>query len=161
MTVWRISSRERLIKRFFSGLVSLIPMKEGVILSVHQKVPELWKVELSECIRPLTKLKGDEELLPISDELVGCRTISDGLLCLDQLFGFPFDATLELGDFSLSSIAFSNSLSYARGESDFSSNTGSIPLVVYILNVANEAFVSSVMIMGPGDEYTLSVACNS
>ena len=49
VTVGRISSRERLIKRFFSGLESLIPMKEGVILSVHQKVPELWKFELSEC----------------------------------------------------------------------------------------------------------------
>ena len=86
---------------------------------------------------------------------------------MDQLFGFPFDATLELGDFSLSSIALSDSLSYGRGESDFSSNTtassdvGSIPLVVDILNVANEAFVSSMMTMGPGDEYTPSVVCNS
>ena len=166
VTVSRISSRERLMKRFFSGLVSVVPMKEGVILSVNQNVPELWNFELSECIRPLTKLTGDEELIPISNELVGCRRKSDGLLCLDQLFGLSFNATLELGDFSLSSIAFPDSLSYGRRESDFSSNTTapsdvtSIPLVVDILDVANEAFVSSITTMGPGDEYTLSFACN-
>ena len=36
MTVSRISSRELLMKSFFSGLVSVIPIKEGVILSVNQ-----------------------------------------------------------------------------------------------------------------------------
>ena len=165
--VSRISSRERLMKRFFSGLVSLIPMKEGVILSLNQNVPELWNFELSECIRPLTNLTGDEELIPISNELVGCRRKSDGLLCLDQLLGFSFDTTLELGDFYLSSIAFPDSLCYGRRESDFSSNTtapsevGSIPLVVDILDVASGAIFSSITTMGPGDEYTLSVACNS
>ena len=165
VTVSRISSHELLMKRFFSGLVSVIPMKEGVILSVNQNVPELWDFELSECIRPLTKLTGDEELIPISNKLVGCRRKSDGLLCLDQLFGFSFDTTLELGDSSLSSIAFPGSLSYGKRESDISSNStahsddGSIPLVVDILDVANEAFVSSVTTMGPGDDYT--VACNS
>lgn len=165
--VSRISSGERLMKRFFPGLVSLIPMKEGVLLSEDQNVPELWNFELSECIRPLAKLTGDEELIPISNELVGCRGKSDGLLCLDQLFGFSFDTTLELGDFSLSSIAFPDSLSYGRRESDLSSNTtassdvGSIPVVVDILDVANEAMVSSITTMCPGDEYTLSVACNS
>ena len=167
VTVSRISSRQLLMKRSFSGLVSVIPMKEGVILSANQNVPELWNFELSECIRPLTKLTGDEELIPISNELVACRRKSDGLLCLDQLFGFSFDTTLELDNFSLSSIAFPDSLSYGKTGSDISSNTtahstdGSIPLVFDILDVASEAFVSSVTTMGPGDDYTLSVACNS
>lgn len=85
---------------------------------------------------------------------------------MDQLFEFSCDTTLELGDFYVSSIAFPDSLSYGRREGDLSSNTtassdGSIPLVVDILNVANEGIVSSVATMGPGDEYTLSVACNS
>lgn len=81
--------------------------------------------------------------------------------------GISFDTTWELGDFSPSSIAFPDSLSYGKREIDISSNTtahrddGSIPLVVDILDVANEAFVSSVTAMGPGDDYTLSMACNS
>ena len=162
VTISSMSSRKVLMKKIFSGLVSLIPTKEGVIVCVSQQVPELWNFELSECIRLLTKLTGNEELIPISDELVGCRRKRD-MSSLDQSFRLSFDTVLELGDFSLSSIAFPDSLFYGRTENNSSVNAiphsevGSIPLVVDILDITNDEFATPVSTMGPGDEYTLSV----
>ena len=50
--------------------VPFMPTKEGVVLFVNEKIPELWNFELTEFVRPFTELKGVMRLSPVSGELV-------------------------------------------------------------------------------------------
>ena len=162
VTVLRMSSLEVLITKTFTGLVSLLPMKEGIIICLQGKVPELWNFELSECIRPLTVLTGNEELIPVSEELVACLrrnyipTLNYSLIrCNEDL--------LDLDDNSCSSIPFppgyfSRGTENTSSEDIFHCDVGSELLVLNILNVSKGTFVSSVTVVGP-DGY--SVWCNS
>ena len=97
VTVLRMSSREILVKKVFSGSVSLFPTKEGMILFRDRKEAELWNFELSELIRPLIRLNENEfqDLFAISDELIGCRCRRFPALCSDESFD-PVDNSLEL-----------------------------------------------------------------
>ena len=74
VTVIQMSTLEILAKKTFtSPSASLVPMKEGVVLCLKHKVPELWNFELTECIRPIAGLNGTEKLICISDELIACE----------------------------------------------------------------------------------------
>ena len=81
VTVWKMSSRETMKKRSFSGIVSLIPSKEGVIIVNKHNVAKLWNFELSEIIRILPKLEVAEftELHAISGELIACWDLQRSL----------------------------------------------------------------------------------
>ena len=166
VTVLRMSRLEILSTKTFTYLVSLIPMEEGVIIFLEGKVPELWDFELSECIRPLTILTGNEELIPVSEELVACRRI-DTILDLYDRLSRSFDDILELDDNSISSIPFPHSLFEERIQTSYSENNdchcefGSEPLVLNILNVSKGKFVSSVTTLGPCLHSRHSVSCNS
>lgn len=48
-------------------------MKEGVVLCFKHRVPELWDFELTECVRPLVRLKGTEKFIRLSDKLIACQ----------------------------------------------------------------------------------------
>ena len=74
VTVFRMSSQEILVKMSFTcPSLSLVPVKEGVLLCLKNKIPELWNFELTECIRQIPKLKGTEKLIRLSDELIACE----------------------------------------------------------------------------------------
>ena len=69
-----MSSLEILMERNFNcQSLSLVPMKEGVVLFLRDQVPELWDFELTECIRPLDRATGTERFTRISDELLACQ----------------------------------------------------------------------------------------
>ena len=74
VTVFRMSSQEILVEKSFTRpSLSLVPVKEGVVLYFKHKVPELWNFELTECIRQFPKLKETEKLIRLSDELIACE----------------------------------------------------------------------------------------
>ncbi|XP_068681723.1 uncharacterized protein [Montipora foliosa] len=74
VTVLRMSSQEILVEKSFTcPSLSLVPVKEGVVLCLKDKVPELWNFELTECIRQIPKLKGAKMLIRLSDELIACE----------------------------------------------------------------------------------------
>ena len=75
VTVFRLSNQEILMpkKSFDVSSLFLLPMKEGVVLSVGNGEPELWNFELTRRIRPLPKLRCYERLSRISHELVACQ----------------------------------------------------------------------------------------
>lgn len=110
---------------------------------------------------------GDEEFIFILNELVVCCRKSDGLFCLDQLFGFLFDMILEFDNFLFFLIVFLDFFFYGKIGSDILLNIivysidGFIFFVFDILYVVSEVFVFFVMIMGFGDDYILLVVCNS
>ena len=74
VTVLRMSSQEILVEKSFTcPSLSLVPVKEGVVLCLKDKVPELWNFELTECIRQIPKLKGAKKLIRLSDDLIACK----------------------------------------------------------------------------------------
>ena len=100
VTVLRMSSQEILLKKSFTcPSLSVVPVKEGVVLCLKDKVPELWNFELTECIRQIPKLKGAKKLTRLSDELIACewycRTLTPEEL---SDFGYPAETenSLEL-----------------------------------------------------------------
>ena len=63
ITVWRMSTREFLKSKTFSGPTSIAPMKTGVVLVTTKKpriVAELWNFDLSECCLLYTSDAADE-----------------------------------------------------------------------------------------------------
>ena len=75
VTVLRLSNREILTpkKSFEFPSPFLLPVKQGVVLSMGNGVPELWNFELTRLIRPLPKLSGYERLSLITNELIACQ----------------------------------------------------------------------------------------
>ena len=75
VTVLRLSNQEILTpkKSFLVPSLFLLPVKEGVVLSMGNGVPELWNFELTRRIRPLPKLSGYERLSRVSHELIACQ----------------------------------------------------------------------------------------
>ena len=98
VTVIRMSSQELLKKKTFTDpLLSLEPMKEGVVLSLKHQVPELWDFTLTACIRPLARLKGPEKLIRLSDELIACQ-LPSGTLTPDKLSDCCYSSETEKED---------------------------------------------------------------
>lgn len=100
VTVLRMSSQEILLEKSFTcPSLSLVPVKDGVVLCLKDKVPELWNFELTECIRQIPKLKGTTKLIRLSDELIASewyyRTLTPEEL---SDFGYPAETedSLEL-----------------------------------------------------------------
>ena len=75
VTVLRLSNQEILTpkKSFEFPSPFLLPVKQGVVLSMGNGVPELWNFELTRLIRPLPKLSGYERLSLITNELIACQ----------------------------------------------------------------------------------------
>ena len=79
ITVWRMSTREILTSKTFSGPTSIAPMKTGVLLVTTEKpgiVAELWNFELSECNQRIVELTSKTAMLyraimfPVSDNRI-------------------------------------------------------------------------------------------
>ena len=49
-------------------------MREGVLLTTREGYLELWRADLSECIRRLTNLSDIRKVIPVSEERVACIT---------------------------------------------------------------------------------------
>lgn len=95
VTLFRMSTLEIVMERKFNSLsLSLVPMKEGVVLCLRDQVPELWDFELNECIRPLDRVTGTERLTRISDEVLACQ-MPRRRLTLDEMRS---DLLIELTD---------------------------------------------------------------
>ena len=75
VAVFRMSNQDIVVakKSFNSSSLSLLPMKEGVVLCIENKIPELWNFDLTKCIRPLTKLSGARKLTQVSHDLIACQ----------------------------------------------------------------------------------------
>ena len=69
---WDVSTGSRVRGGLQLLLISLIPVKEGVILLEKNKTPEMWNVDLSKCIRRWSSLGGITRMVAISEELIAC-----------------------------------------------------------------------------------------
>ncbi|KAJ7376015.1 hypothetical protein OS493_037482 [Desmophyllum pertusum] len=190
VTVFRMSSQELLVKKTFTcPSLTLVPMKEGVVLCMKHKVPELWNFQLSECIRSLPNVKDAEKLTRMSHELIACQT-SCRRLTPEELsdFGHPseeddyleLDDSIELDDFDDSLDLDDSSVVDDSSDVDISLDFSGISLldfgyltmmmeaaafgmlVVDILNVSSGECVSSVKTrVCDYDNTPLVVLCNS
>ncbi|XP_068681718.1 uncharacterized protein [Montipora foliosa] len=183
VTVLRMSSQEILVEKSFTcPSLSLVPVKEGVVLCLKDKVPELWNFELTECIRQIPKLKGTKKLIRLSDELIACkwyyRTLTPEEL---SDFGYPAetDNSLELhakDDLMVDNEALHHDNSTDEETSDHSSttdtfeqfsdfliiglNTSFLWLFVDIVNVTSGECVSSIKTRASHGHHAF-VSCNS
>ena len=74
VNVFRMSNQDILVsKQAFTTSLSLLPMKDAVVLCLKDEIPELWDFDLTRCIRRLPKLSGAKELSQISQNLIACR----------------------------------------------------------------------------------------
>ena len=75
VTVFRMSNQDILVSKqsFTASSLSILPMKEGVVLCIGNEIPELWNFDLNKCIRPLTKLSGAIRLTQVSHDLIACQ----------------------------------------------------------------------------------------
>jgi len=95
VNVFRMSSQTILGKRFFTcPSLSLLPVKEGVVLNLKHEVPELWNFELTERIRQIPKLKGSGELIRLSEELIAGEWYTRSLTP-EELSNFSFPSVTE------------------------------------------------------------------
>ena len=79
ITIWRMSTREILTSKTFSGPTSIAPMKTGVVLVTTEKpriIAELWNFDLSECNQRIVELTSKTSMLyrvnmfPVSDNRI-------------------------------------------------------------------------------------------
>ena len=79
ITIWRMSTREILTSKTFSGPTSIAPMKTGVVLVTTEKpriIAELWNFDLSECNQRIVELTSKTAMLyrvnmfPVSDNRI-------------------------------------------------------------------------------------------
>ena len=76
LVAWDVSSG-KLIAKKGTGITSrtcLVAVREGVLLRTREGYLELWRADLSECIRRLTDLSGMRKVIPVSEERVACVT---------------------------------------------------------------------------------------
>lgn len=71
VTAWDVSNR-KVQGRLELRLISLVPVRDGVVLVVQSKPPELWNFKLSTCVRCWSTLNEITNLIPISEELIAC-----------------------------------------------------------------------------------------
>ena len=73
VTAWDVSNGNKMCGRLNILLISFIPVKEGIVLLLQNKQqPELWNVELTECIRRWNTLERITKMIAISQELIAC-----------------------------------------------------------------------------------------
>ena len=71
VTAWDVLNRT-VQGRLELRLISLVPVRDGVVLVAQNKPPELWNFKLSTCVRCWSALNGITNLIPISEELIAC-----------------------------------------------------------------------------------------
>ncbi|XP_068693555.1 uncharacterized protein [Montipora foliosa] len=71
VSAWDVSNRT-IQGRLELRLISLVPVRDGVVLVAQNKPPQLWNFKLSTCIRCWSTLNGITNLIPISEELIAC-----------------------------------------------------------------------------------------
>ena len=177
VTVIRMSSQEVLMKKVFTcQSLSLVSMKEGVVLCLKDDVPELWDFELTECIRSLARLTGTEEFTRLSDELIVCqsrcstlpsdelsdfRTLSeveDPLEIHGENDAVEPDESLTFDDTSNEGVTLVSSTIYPKIKVSLISMKFGI---VDIINVTSGECVFSVRITTCQDDHIWFISCNS
>ena len=71
VTAWDVSNR-KVQGQLELRLISLVPVRDGIVLVAQNKPPELWNFKLSTCVRCWNTLNGITNLIPISEELIAC-----------------------------------------------------------------------------------------
>ena len=172
VTVLRMSDRHILVTKAFWSLVSLIPVKEGVVLYEEHKVPELWNLELNQCIRSFTELTNKERLFPISDKLIACQRNRHAVsLSASFLSEFPRKPTLQeqIWDQSAFEEGFlpvifnipSQETPSSYREEMAGSGAAPVPVKVDILDVSKGALVSAMETVIPLRRDILFISYNS
>ena len=187
VTVFRMSNQDILVskKSFTASSLSLLPMKEGVVLCIENEIPELWNFDLTKCIRPLTKLSGARKLTQVSHELIACQRHCRKLTheelvsfsqssvpdTLEQDLSIETDESIDINELSgvddlsdSSNDAFSLDLfdvSLIQNTLRFMCLEAFQMLVVDIFNVATGECVSSVKTRVRCEKTIKFVSCNS
>ena len=76
LVAWDVSSGKRIAEKN-TGIAKntcLVAVTEGVLLKLRDSYLELWKSDLSECIRRWTHFSGIRKVIPVSEERVACVT---------------------------------------------------------------------------------------
>ena len=163
VTVIRMSSQEVLRKKVFScQSLSLVPVKDGVVLCLKHQVPKLWDFELTDCIRPLSRLARTEMITRLSHELIVCQLRTseeespleihgeDDAVELDE--PLTFDGTSNKAVTEVSSIS-SPEITFSLTSMNFG--------IVEVINVTSGECVFSVKIKTCQDDHILFISCNS
>ena len=72
-----VSSGKLIAKKrtgIFTSETCVVAATEGVLLRIREGYLELWRADLSECIRRLTNLSDIRKVIPVSEERVACIT---------------------------------------------------------------------------------------
>ena len=144
VTVLRLSNQEILTpkKSFVVPSLFLLPVKEGVVLSMGNGVPELWNFELTRRIRPLPKLSGYERLSRVSHELIACQGQSHYLTEKEVTSQYPLFEGTHLPELGVSySPVDTETPSGVHDSTEISDDA--ISLEVDIFNVASEELIYS------------------
>ena len=159
VTVIRMSSQEVLRKKVFScQSLSLVPVKDGVVLYLEHQVPRLWDFELTDCIRPLSRLTKTGMITRLSHELIVCQLLcstsdlhgEDDAVELDE--PLTFDGTLNKAVTQVTSEVYPE-----MTISLISMNLG----IVDVINVTSGECVFSVKIKTCQDDHIWYISCNS
>ena len=144
VTVLRLSNQKNLTpkKSFVVPSLFLLPVKEGVVLSMGIGVPELWNFELTRRIRPLPKLSGYERLSRVSHELIACQGHSRYLTEKEVTSQYPLFEGTHLPELGVSySPVDTETPSGVHDSTEISDDA--ISLEVDIFNVASEELIYS------------------
>ena len=144
VTVLRLSNQKILTpkKSFVVPSLFLLPVKEGVVLSMGNGVPELWNFELTRRIRPLPKLSGYERLSRVSHELIACQGHSRYLTEKEVTSQYPLFEGTHLPELGVSySPVDTETPSGVHDSTEISDDA--ISLEVDIFNVASEELIYS------------------
>lgn len=93
---WDFSTGSRIHGGLQLLLISLIPVKGGVILLEENKMPEMWNVDLSKCIRRWSSLDRITRMIAISEELVACVGRQGGVQILTATSNREAESTIPI-----------------------------------------------------------------
>ena len=87
LMAWEVSSGKLRGEKPCERQIRPFPVRGGVLLYSPSNTLELWRFDLSKCIKRWTNLTGITEVIPISDERLACVTTRGAVIVLDTSSG--------------------------------------------------------------------------
>jgi len=101
VTAWNVSSSELIAEKKVDVLSLscsyLLAVKGGVLIMRREGTLQMWKFELSKCVRCWTNIGNVTQVIPISEERVACATTKNDVIILDTTSG-EILSTIQIDD---------------------------------------------------------------
>ena len=109
LTIYNTQSNTKFSKSFQSPSVSGIAVvRDGVILCGENCSPELWNIDVTQCLASFDVLVGMKECLPVSDEVIAC--VYDSYVTFFNVFTKKIESKTSFGE--MVSIVYACSIEY-------------------------------------------------